>query len=372
MGSQIRRWVVVGFILLLAFVAAFTLVTLLLPMGFTAPTGFQVAPGEITLRPGQGWQFRAIHEGKQIHGVVWTATSGRIGPEGFYTAPQTSGDYQVMASHPSTDFSASAIVHVVPEASEPTSALPLATLAESEPTAESTQANPAPTPTSRQPAVTPVQPTAKPTSTPTPAFASDLDPQDDLVDYTWLTPIEDTPPGSDISLACFDEDMRLVQAIPPELANQVSDWTFEDNLVFWIMLHEPISTTANTTISWLFAVDTDADPTTGRPLDAGVINPDIGPEITVGVRLDPPGKIFPYIYIWDVTTGDSELSETGLEARFTTERDAVLIRVPTASLTSQIEDLSQTEADWSKAVGRAAALVTSEQGAAIDFFPDLP
>jgi hypothetical protein len=372
MGSQIRRWVIVGFVLLLTFVAAFTLVTLLLPLGFTTPATYQVTPTEITLRPGQGWQFRAIFEGRQVQGLTWAATGGNIGPEGFYTAPGTPGDYQVTAFHPSSGFSAIATVHVAGDGGEVPSALPSSTLSGNEPTLPPTPPETVPTATNPDPSAVPAQPTAESTSAPTPSATTEPDAENDLVDYVTLAAVSATPPGSDIRLACFDADLRLVRTVPPELAGDASDWTSDDDLVFWITLYEPIPPTIELTTSWLFAVDTDADPETGRPLDAGVINPDIGPEVTIGVRLDPSGEVYPYVYVWNAAIADSALTNISVQARFNTARDAVLVKVSKAVLTSNVINLSLTQPDWDKAVGRAATLVTAGDRAYIDFFPERP
>ena len=366
MGSQIRRWVVVGFVLILTFVAAFTLVTLLLPLGFTTPATFQITPSEITLRPNQGWQFRAVNEGRQVTGLTWTASGGKIGPEGFYTAPETTGDFHITAYHPSTGFSTVATVHVAPDGDVKPTDLPLPTLPATEPTSVPTRPETTPT-ADRVPTAT-----SAPTQSPTPSIVTEPDPKDDLVDYTTLVPFGDTPPGSDIRLACFNADLHLVRVLPPELEDIASDWRSDDDLVFWIMLHGSIPPTIDATTSWLFAIDTDNDTTTGRPLDSGVINPDIGPEVTVGVRLDPTGEVYPYVYIWNAATDDSSLSEISVQARFSTARDAVLVKVSEAVLTSNVITLSLTQPDWEQAVGRAATLVTSGERTAIDFFPERP
>ena len=66
------------------------------------------------------------------------------------------------------------------------------------------------------------------------------------------------------------------------------------------------------------------------------------------------------------------LSEIGVQARFSTARDAVLVNVSEAVLTSNVITLSQTQPDWEQAVGRAATLVTIGERTAVDFFPERP
>jgi hypothetical protein len=241
-----------------------------------------------------------------------------------------------------------------------------------QPEAVPTEADPAETVPAEPPTITPSRATVEPTADSTSVPVSGPDPENDLFDYTTLAPIDDAPLGSDILLACFDADLHLLRTVPPELTGEVGDWASEEDVVLWITLHKPVPQTIDTSISWLFALDTDDDPTTGRPLNTGVINPDIGSEVTVGVRLDQTGEVYPYIYTWNAATGNSDLSDTGLEARVSTARDAVLIRVPMATLTILITSSSQAEPDWDSVVGRAATLVVLDDGAAIDFFPERP
>ena len=108
-----QNWVIGGFILLAVFVIAFVLVNLLLSQGFGLPATFLVLPSDVTLNPGEGWQFRAVAGDRAMPGVKWTATDGKIGPEGFYVAPHTPGDYQIIAQHPNSDYRAAATVHVI-------------------------------------------------------------------------------------------------------------------------------------------------------------------------------------------------------------------------------------------------------------------
>ena len=359
MGSQARRWIVGIFILLIALVVAFVVLILMLPAWFGPPATFDISPSKVTLLPGQGWQFQAVHEGKPLRGIRWAATGGTIGAEGFYIAPSELGDYQVIAQHPSEPYSAVATVHVVQDTTVTIVPTALPTL----------------TQTAIVPTETPIPPTPTPTQTPTPTPIPEtlFDASGDLFDFNTLQPFTHTLPSSDIKLACLDEELRLMRTLPPELAGEVGDWNTEENLILWIVLHEPISPTLNVETSWLFALDTDNDPATGRPPGSGQINPELGAEVTIGVHSTASGAGFdPYMYVWKVASSDFELTAIDLETRLNTARDTILIRVPVKELTDAIREFAQTEPDWDEAVGRSATLAIVGEVMVADFYPELP
>jgi len=366
MGNR-YRWVVWGFILLAVLVIALVAAVTLLPKTVGLPQTFQVIPGEPTLCLGQGRQFRAVHEQSPVHGVAWETTGGVIGPEGFYVAPDTPGDHLVSAQHPQTSFSASATVHVIQCVTEPASAPP---------------AGPTPTPVPPAATVTPIPlpptptpPTTAPTQTPSPPPAPPafLDASGDLINSETLTPATGVPVGSDIQGACFDQDRHLVRTVPGELMAEAG-WDAADSVVLWMTLHEPIPEAIGTDRYWLFALDTDDNIETGRRAGDGLINPDMGVEITIGVRSTPADgdELEPYMFVWNIHTGDSERKTEGVEAHLSTTRDVLLVRVPLGLLTDLIKTLSQAEPDWDRATGRAATLVMTDAGMAADFFPERP
>jgi hypothetical protein len=363
-----QRWVIGGFILLAVFVTAFAVVSLLLSRGIGLPATFQVSPGEVTLRPGEGWQFRAVASGRLVRGVTWTATGGIIGPEGFYTAPDISGDYQVIAQHPNSEYRAAATVHVVIAED--------VTTAPTNPTQPIEPVQPTDAPTTPSLPLTPTSapPVSTPTQTPIPVPVIPLDDSGDLVNFDTLEPMDISPPGSDIRTACFAEGLHLVRAIPGELASEISDWDTEKNLILWITFHEPVPTVPDLERSWLFALDTDGNTATGRPLGDGVINPDIGTEVTIGVHSNPAAGIdlAPYMFIWNARIGNSESRKLGIEARLSTTRDALLVRVPAGLLADFIRTFSGAEPNWDQTVGRALAMATTSEGTTADFFPERP
>jgi hypothetical protein len=365
MGSQARRWIVGMFILLIALVVAFAVLILMLPAWFGPPATFDVSPSEVTLLPGQGWQFQATHEGRVVRGIQWAATGGTIGAEGFYIAPPDPGDYQVIAQHPSEPYSAIATVHVVQDTTitEVPSVFPTWTQTATAPTD-----TPTPLPTPKQTTSTPTQ-----TPTPTPIPRTLFDGRRDFFDFDTLQPFTYTLPGSDIKLACLDENLRLMRTVPPELTGEVGDWNTEENLILWITLYGPVSATVNVETSWLFALDTDNDPATGRPPRSGQINPELGTEVTIGVHsAASDASLDPYMYVWKAASGDFELAAIDLETRLSTTRDTILIRVPVEELATAIRRFAQTEPDWNEAVGRSATLAIVGEVMVADFYPELP
>ncbi|MFN2269686.1 MAG: hypothetical protein ACK2US_02535 [Anaerolineae bacterium] len=369
MTRRPQHWVIGGFILLAILVIAFVLVNLLLSQGIGLPATFLIMPGEVTLHPGEGWQFRAVAGDRLMPGVKWTASGGDIGPEGFYVAPDIPGDYQIIAQHPNSEYRTAVTVHVVAadgvvteQPSNPETAIPIQT------TTISTTAS----------TVTPASPTHPPSPVPTqtsaPASTVFFDAAGDLVSFDTLAPIAFAPPGTDIRSACFNSERRLMRTVPEELAGEISDWNAEENLVLWLTFHEPVPTVPDMERYWIFALDTDGNTATGRPVDEGKINPDIGVEVTIGVHSNPAAgiELAPYIMVWNTRLATSESLTLEMEARLSAARDALFVRVPADLLTEIIRSFSEVEPNWDQATGRALATATTSEGAVADFAPERP
>ncbi|HEY89170.1 MAG TPA: hypothetical protein G4N98_05480 [Thermoflexia bacterium] len=229
---------------------------------------------------------------------------------------------------------------------------------------------PIPTPT-----YTPVPPTLTPPNRPTlapVAFASDA--SADAVDFNALVPLTTTLAGVDIQAAGFDEAGHLLAELPEELAAQVADWAPADNLILWMRLHTAVPVEQAGIVYWLFALDTDGDLETGRPVGDGLINPDMGAEVTLGVHSNPAtGLQFePYMSIWDQARAESKRYELTAEMKFSPEREILFLRVPKLKLGELLSELSNVEPEWERTVGRAAILFEAENGLAVDFCPDIP
>jgi hypothetical protein len=376
MARRPQHWVIGGFVLLAVFVIAFVLVNLLLSQGIGLPATFLVLPSEVTLHPGDGWQFRAVAGDRVIPGAKWTATGGDIGPEGFYVAPDTPGDYQIIAQHPNSDYRAAATVHVVGTEDAPAepSLSPTESATPVQPTTASTAASTTTPIRPTQAESTPVPPTTAPTRTSSPSPSIFFDDVDDLVSFDTLESVTIAPPGTDIRAACFNGGRQMMRTIPGELASEISDWNTEENLVLWLTFHEPVPTALDMERFWIFALDTDGDTATGRPVGEGIINPDIGVEATIGVHSDPAAgiELAPYIMVWNARLVTLESQTLDLEARLSAARDALFIRVPAGPLTETIRTLSGVEPNWGQTIGRALATAATSEGTVADFAPERP
>jgi hypothetical protein len=373
MARRPQHWVIGGFILLAVFVIAFVLVNLLLSQGIGLPATFLVLPSEVILNPREGWQFRAIAGNRIIPGVKWMATGGDIGPEGFYVAPDTPGDYQIIAQHPNSSYRSAATAHVVATDGITTEQPPGPTESThpGQPTPAST-ATLAMTPTGPTVEPTPVPPTTVSTRTPSPSPSFLFDNVGDLASFDTLVPIAIAPPGTDIRAVCFDGGRQLVRTIPGELAGEISDWNTEENLILWLTFHEPVPTASDMERYWIFALDADGNTATGRPVGEGIINPDIGVEATIGVYSATGIELAPYALVWNARLATSEPQALDLEARLSAARGALFIRVPVESLTETIRTLSEVESNWDQAVGRALATAATGEGVVADFAPERP
>ena len=348
----------------------------------------EVSPAEKTLCLGQGYQFLAVRGGEKVREAEWRVSGGVIGSEGFYLAPETPGEYEVSAQVNGGRTQAAAAVHVVqcndgePLPSPTPSPLVLSTATAARPTRTPTAVGRTsaipptptptqlpsptpptltPTPTGTPPGAPPPKPTPTATATrlplPTPtatlAPAVCLDRSGDLARYDTLTPVTATVPGADLARASFDA---------------------ETSLILWMTLYQPVPDAPDVERFWLFALDTDGDRATGRPLGDGAINPDIGVEVTIGVTWSPElgPEPEPYIFIWNADTGTSDRRTEGVEASFSRARDAVFLRIELDLLARLVSEFSGTVPDWDRMIVRAGTLAMTDEGMVVDFCPDLP
>jgi hypothetical protein len=200
------------------------------------------------------------------------------------------------------------------------------------------------------------------------------DAQGDLVDYETLAPVNLTVAGADVEASCFDATGRLVDTVPQEIVEQMGDDAAEENLLLWTTLHAPVPVTVTQLTYWLFALDTDADLATGRPVGDGAINPDLGAEVTAGVYCDPGNDIQfqPYLLVWDVAAEDMVRHTFAADVTFTPDRRTIILALPREPLAQVLTEVAQVEPRWEGALGRAATLAGTESGLVVDFCPDLP
>jgi hypothetical protein len=339
-------WLTIGLMLVVAVLAAVTILRACggLPIRTGPPP--TVTPPEISLCVGDQQQF-AVEGDAQVN---WEATGGTISDDGIFSAGDTVGDYTVTATREDSGQAAGAIVHVVACTPTPT-------------------ATPLPT----------VVPTATPTATPAAESAGSatptagVDAQGDVGAYETGAPIEAPPVGVDIRAASAGSDLRTdlqpTDGVPAELA----DWREEGETLFWISLYDAIPDAPASYSNWLFVFDVDGDTETGRAVGSRRINPDLGDELAVGVSYNTDTEAFePYSLVWNT---DNDEWATGPEVRYTfgESRTVVGLALSLEGLEGALSETSGITLTGDAVRGRAAAESYTAGGErVIDFYPNLP
>jgi hypothetical protein len=339
-------WLTIGLMLVVAVLAAVTILRACggLPIQREPPP--TVTPPEISLCPADQQQFAVEGDVE----VSWEATGGTINQEGVFTAGDAVGDYTVTASREGSRQAAGAIVHIVACTPTPT-ATPL-------PTAVPT-ATPAPT----------QAPEVAPSATPSP----DGDARGDVGAYDTGEPIEASPMGIDVQAASIDPDLGIALQPGEDVPAELADWREEGEAFFWIALYDAIPDPPAAYINWLFVLDVDGDTETGRPAGSARINPDLGDELAIGMDYNTnTGAFEPYSLVWNT---DSEGWAEGPDVRYTLgeSRTVVGLAVALESLEGALSETSGITLTAGVQQGRAAAeSYTAEGERVIDFYPDLP
>lgn len=216
-------------------------------------------------------------------------------------------------------------------------------------------------------------PTAMPTPTPEPSPTPPADPQGDVGTYASGDPVEAPPAGIDIRTASVAADRRVVLQPTTGMPAQLAAWANDDDVLLWIVLHDPVPDPPETYTEWLFALDLDGDVETGRPADSARINPDLGMEVAIGAFYDPASEEYDtYFLVWDTDQGAWARGPT--KPRFTLSESRTLIglAIPLGTLTETAAQVTGVTTVTEAVQGRAAALAQAGQQRAIDFYPDRP
>jgi hypothetical protein len=336
-------WVTIGLMVVIAIGAATTILRACGVLGAKEPPP-EITPTEINLCPGEQRQFSLESD----IDVTWEAGGGTITENGLFTAGDTPGEYTVIAVPEGRQEEAEAIVHIV----------------DCTPTPE-----PTPTPTA--------EPTVAATATPTPEADEPVegtDAQDDIVYYDNGEPAS-APAGIDIQAANINMEREVTLQPTENMPEALSDFAGEGDILLWLSLYEPIPDQPPAYTNWLFALDVDGNPETGRQPGQAQINPDLGDEVAVGISYNPEtGAFEPYTLVWNEAQGDWV---AGPEARYQIDETRTVM-----GLALSLEDLrgALTEAEAATSLegvkGRAAAetyvVVDEEVRRVIDFYPDRP
>lgn len=288
-----------------------------------SPSALAISPPEVTLCTGETVAFAAA----PLPAARWAATGGTIRTDGLYTAGDLPGNYEAQAVGPEGE-RGRAYIHII--ACTPT---------------------PLPTPT---PIPTPV-----PTPTPPPTPIPEADPAGDLFVYETGAAAPAPFNGTDIRNASLAADGHLrTGEMPAELAG----WVQEGETVLWMALYTPIPESMPVRTDWLFVLDLDGNPATGRPPGLRPVNQGLGDDGAVGLYYDPTdGALHSYLLFWNAARGDFD---DGGEPRYwlSPDRTVVALAVPGEVLTSR---------GWAPeaARGRAAIIAYTTPQPIADFYP---
>jgi len=313
-----------------------SIVQMLLARPHPVVRSLQIIPPEVNLCPGQAV---ALSLDPPLEDVEWAATGGgEISPEGHYVAGDVPGDYEVQVAGPGGE-RGRAVVHVIACTPTPTPTPP-----------------PTPTP----------QPTPVPTPTPLPA----ADPQGDVAYYTSGESAEPPIPGLDIQNASVAPDLRVVLGTRENLPAGLAEWAQEGEAILWIALYEPLPEAPLVNADWLFVLDVDGDPNTGRPPGTRPINADLGDEAAVGLYYTlETGTYAPFFSVWDPAQEAFVNGPAVVRFWLSEDRRVIGLAIPMATLRDEVARIAGATLVPEAVRGRAAAIAFVVPEPIADLYP---
>jgi hypothetical protein len=233
---------------------------------------------------------------------------------------------------------------------------------------------PLPSPTSTSIPTERPLPTDTPVILPSPYPTPPSDLQDDVTIYDTGDPAGETPAGVDIRAANVGADLRVVLQPPnAEIPVELIEWAAEDEVLLWLSLYGPIPDPPPAFTDWVFVLDLDGDETTGRPVGAVRVNPDLGYEAAVGISYDGvSGEYEPYFLVWD--SARSTLVTVSDAPRFILNEARTLIGLALRleTLEEAVERITGVTLAPGAVKGRVAAQSIVGGRKVIDVYPELP
>jgi hypothetical protein len=216
-------------------------------------------------------------------------------------------------------------------------------------------------------------PTAALSSTiaPPPAISSQ-DAKGDVMTYDTGEPVAAFPGGIDIRAASVRAGLQVSLRPADDAPAEALGWATGDDALLWLSLYDPIPNPPDAFTDWVFVLDVDGDPATGRPAGTVLINPDLGYEVAIGVSYNEASANYePYFLVWDPGQGRLVVANT---PRFMVNESRTLIglALPMASLTESVEQIAGATLSPGAVRGRAAAQSIVGGRKVIDVYPELP
>lgn len=322
-------WVTLTVIVIIAVIAVITILRACSGLASTVEPPLTISPGEYTLCSGAQQQF-TVQEGDED--IEWAATGGTV-ENGLFTAGPVPGDYTVTATGSDSGREAVAVVHV---------------------------AACTPTPTA-------VPPTAAPTATPTSGAVVSLpdDAQDDVATFDGGAPTVAVPVGMDLRSASVGEQLSVVLQPTAGVPEALAGFAGADDVLVWIVLHDPLPDTPTQDLDWVFVLDLDGNQATGRlpgqsvtGLDAG-----LGDEVVLALR-SRGGTYEPYWLIWSAGQQNYVERTDTIRSRFGDSNTLIGLAVPLETL-AQAAGVTPVPG---AAKGRAGTISYSLQ--LVDLYPE--
>jgi hypothetical protein len=342
-GRLILFWFTVALIVVVAVVAVVTILRLFRGIPADRPP-LDLQPADTILCPGQGRTFTTDSDQ-----VAWSSTGGPIGLDGHYVAGDVPGDYLVSAVDEETGQTGQVAVHIL----------------ECTPTAQP-QATATPAPTDLPPAEATTVP-------PQPVVPVD-DPQGDVGAYNTGEEADGVPGGVDIRTGSIGGDLRVAlqpdySGVPEELAG----WQGVGDALLWIVLYEPIPEAPTAYTDWLFALDLDGNPQTGRPPGQARINPGLGDDAAIGLSYDPAsGTFVPYFLAWNPQDDGWATGPDQVRHFISGDRTLIAFALPLQTLADVVAQTTGVTVVEDSVKGRSAVLSYVGEQAVIDLYPDAP
>jgi hypothetical protein len=233
----------------------------------------------------------------------------------------------------------------------------------------------APAPTSTPVPTLPPSPTPVPTLVPPPepSPTPPSDAQGDVGAYANGASVEGAPGGVDIRTASIDADGRVVLQPGAGAPSELNGWASEEEVLLWMAFYDPVPETPPTFTDWVFVLDLDGDATSGRPVGAVRINPDLGYEVAIGVSYnDGSGEYEPYLLVWDRARSALVLESDGPRYVVSESRTLVGLALPREALIETVAQTAGVILSPEEVKGRAAVVSRAAGQRIVDFFPDRP
>jgi len=166
-------------------------------------------------------------------------------------------------------------------------------------------------------------------------------------------------------------DLRISLLSRESLPAGLAEWTQEGEAVLWIALYDPLPEAPLANVDWLFVLDVDGDPTTGRPPGTRPINVGLGDEAAVGLFYTLETETYaPFFSVWD--PAQEGFVSVPAQVRFwlSDDRRVIGLAMPLATLREQVERVAGVTLRPEAVRGRAAAIAFLAAEPVADLYPD--